>query len=70
MPLLLARALRALGAQVKWMYMRYGPMDQSVWGVIAKVYALAEARKLARSAVTLYPGVPSESTPEQEFLKK
>ena len=69
MPLLLARALRALGAQVKWMYVRYGPMDQSVWGIIAKVYALAETRKFAQTSVTLYPGVPGESTPEQEFLK-
>lgn len=69
MPLLLARALRALATQVKWMYVRYGPMDQSVWGVIAKVYALAETRKLAQSPVTLYPGIPGESTPEQEFLK-
>jgi len=69
MPLLLARALRALATQVKWMYVRYGPMDQSVWGVIAKVYALAEARKWAQSAVTLYPSVPGETTPEQEFLK-
>jgi len=51
------------------MYVRYGPMDQSVWGVIAKVYALAETRKLAQSVVTLYPGIPGESTPEQEFLK-
>ena len=69
MPLLLARALRALAAQVKWMYVRYGPMDQSVWGVIAKVYALAETRKFAQSQVTLYPGIPGESTPEREFLK-
>jgi len=69
MPLLLARALRALAAQVKWMYVRYGPMDQSVWGVIAKVYAFAEARKLAQSAITVYPAIPGESTPEQEFLK-
>jgi hypothetical protein len=69
MPLLLARALRALAARMKWMYVRYGPMDQSVWGVIAKVYALAETRKFAQSPVTLYPGVPGETTPEQEFLK-
>ena len=69
MPLLLVRALRALAAQVKWMYVRYGPMDQSVWGIIAKVYALAETRKLAQSVVTVYPGIPGESTPEQEFLK-
>lgn len=69
MPLLLARALRALAAQMKWTYVRYGPADQSVWGVVAKVYALAESRKFAQSAVTLYPGIPGESTPEQEFLK-
>jgi hypothetical protein len=69
MPLLLARALRALAAQVKWMYMRYGPMEPSVWGVITRVYALAETRKLAQSPVTLFPGVPGDSTPEQEFLK-
>ncbi|MFH1603450.1 MAG: hypothetical protein ABIH03_06050, partial [Pseudomonadota bacterium] len=68
-PLLLVRALRALAAQVKWMYVRYGPMDQSVWGIIAKVYALAETRKLAQSVVAVYPGIPGESTPEQEFLK-
>ncbi len=69
MPLLLARALRALAAQVKWMYVRYGPMDPSVWGAIAKIYALAEARKFAQTPVTLYPGIPGETTPEQEFLK-
>jgi hypothetical protein len=69
MPLLLARALRALGTQMKWMYVRYGPVDPSVWGVVAKVYALAENRKLAQSAVTVYPGIPADSTPEREFLK-
>ncbi len=69
MPLLLARALHALAAQVKWMYVRYGPMDASVWGVIARVYALAENGKFAQSVVTLYPGIPGPSTPEQEFLK-
>jgi len=69
MPLLLARALRALASQVKWMYVRYGPMDPSVWGIIAKVYALAESRNFAQTKVTLYPGVPGDSTPEQEFLK-
>jgi len=69
MPLLLVRALRALGTQMKWMYVRYGPMDASVWGVVAKVYALAEKRKLAHSAVTVYPGIPGDSTPEREFLK-
>ncbi|MHB8668591.1 MAG: hypothetical protein ACYC7B_13850 [Burkholderiales bacterium] len=69
MPLLLARALRALAAQVKWMYVRYGPMDPTVWGVIARVYALAENRKFAQTAVTLYSGITGETSPEREFLK-
>lgn len=69
MPLLLARALRALAAQVKWSYVRYGPLDPAVWGCIAKVYALAETRKFAQSAVALYPGIPGETTAEREFLK-
>jgi hypothetical protein len=33
------------------------------------VYAFAEQRNLAQSVVTVYPGIPGESTPEQEFLK-
>jgi len=69
LPLFLVRALRALAAQMKWMYVRYGPMDPAVWGVIAKVYAFAEQRKLTQSSVTVYPGVPGDSTPEREFLK-
>lgn len=69
MPLLLVRALRALATRLKWMYVRYGPMDVSVWGEIAKMFAFAEQRKLARAAVTVYPGIPGESSPEQEFLK-
>lgn len=69
MPLLLARALRALAAQVKWMYVRYGPMDASVWGTVARVYSVAETSRLAQSPVALYPGIPGDSTPEQEFLR-
>ena len=69
MPLLLARALRALAAQVKWLAMRYGPSDASVWSAIGKVYALAEARKFAQITVAPYPGIPDETTPEREFLK-
>lgn len=68
MPLLLARTLRALAAQVKWIYVRYGPVDPSVWGVITRIFGLAEAHKFAQSAVTLYPDASGETTPEREFL--
>ena len=63
MPLLLARALSALAAQVKWVYVRYGPVDPSVWGVIRGVPVPGYG------FVTLYSDVPNETTPEQEFLR-
>lgn len=66
---LTVRALRALAQQMKWQYMRYGPFENGIWGVVAKVYALAETRKYARSKVTVYPLIPGESSPEQEFLR-
>jgi hypothetical protein len=68
-PLLAVRALRSLGAQLKWLYLRYGPLEERVWTMIGGVYALAEARKHARTKVTVYPGIPAESTVEQEFLR-
>ena len=69
MPLLTVRALRALAAQMKWQYVRYGPFDNSMWGLFAKIYALAESKKYAQTPVSPYPNGPVEATPEQEFLK-
>ena len=69
LPLLVVRALRSLASQIKWQYLRYGPFDNSRWGVVAKVYALAESRKIASTKVALHAGVPGESSAEQEFLR-
>jgi len=68
LPGLLVRALRSFGQQLKWMHLRYGPMDLAVWGVVNNVYAFAEARGLAQGACTPYPG-GGETTPQREFLK-
>ncbi|OGA29805.1 MAG: hypothetical protein A3I01_04600 [Betaproteobacteria bacterium RIFCSPLOWO2_02_FULL_65_24] len=67
--LVTVRALRSVAQQMKWQYLRYGPFDDSLWGLVAKVYALAEARKCAQTMVTVYPAVPGESSAEQEFLR-
>jgi len=69
LPLLLVRALRSISQQIKWMHMRYGPVDLSAWGIFNRVYGFAEFRGLAGTKVTVYPGLPGESTPQQEFLK-
>jgi hypothetical protein len=69
LPLLTVRALRALAAQMKWQYVRYGPFDNALWGTVAKVYAFAESRKITRDKVTAYPGVAGDTSSEQEFLR-
>ena len=68
LPLLAARALRAFAAQMKWQYIRYGPLDHPLWGAILKTYSLAEERKVAQAKV-IFPGVRAETSPTYEFLK-
>jgi hypothetical protein len=48
-------ALRALAQQLKWQHLRYGPIDPALWGLMNRIYALAEARGLGEA--------------KQEFLK-
>ena len=69
LPLLLVRALRSFAQHIKWMHMRYGPIEAGSWGVFNSVYAFAEIRQLSQSRVTIYAGAAGESTPQLEFLK-
>lgn len=69
LPLLLVRTLRSISEQIKWMHMRYGPVDLSAWGVFNRVFGFAEFRGLAGARVVIYPGVAGNATPQQEFLK-
>ena len=67
--LLGARGLRALAQQLKWLQCRYGPVDDRLWTMMSRTYALLESKKLARAKVVPYPGLGPESTPELEFLR-
>ena len=69
LPLLAVRALRSLAQQLKWLHLRYGPVDPAVWGRLNRVYAFAELHGITEAKVGLYPGVPGESTPRLEFLR-
>ncbi|MEO8145644.1 MAG: hypothetical protein ABI654_15655 [Betaproteobacteria bacterium] len=69
LPLLLVRTLRSFAQHIKWMHMRYGPIDLGSWGVFNSVYAFSEIRQLTQSRVTVFPGSAAESTPQLEFLK-
>lgn len=69
LPLLTVRGLRALAAQMKWLHARYAPVDPQLWRMAAGSYSLAESRRYAQVAVTVYPGIPGESSADQEFLR-
>jgi len=49
LPAAAVRALRSLGQQIKWQHLRYGPIDAAVWGVINRIYAVAESRGIAEA---------------------
>jgi len=48
-PEVILGGMRALGEQLKWQHRRYGPIDPAVWGMMNRVYALAEARPIAEA---------------------
>ncbi len=69
LPLIVARALRALTFQLKWYLLRYAVVEQRVWDDVARLYRLAEKRGFAGNAITIYPSSHGEGTVRGEFLK-
>ena len=70
LPLAVSRALRAIAQQVKWLHLRYAPVDPAIWRVLNGVYAFAELSGITESTVpALYPGLPGETSPRLEFVR-
>jgi hypothetical protein len=69
LPAIVARALRALTLQLKWSLLRYGPLDDRIWGELGRLYLFAEAKKFATTPVDIYPGAHGQGLVQQEFLK-
>lgn len=68
-PMIAARALRAIGQQLKWSMLRYGPVDPDVWGKVGTVYAIAEAKGFADKPVALYDASSVDSSAREELLR-
>jgi hypothetical protein len=68
-PLFAVRGLRAMAAQLKWLHARYGPLDETLWAMTSRMYAIADSKGFSRHPVAPYPAVPGESTPEREYLR-
>ncbi len=66
LPQITCRALRACATQLKWMLLRYGPVEQRLWQEIGGLYRLSESLGFAQANCNVYPQL--DSTPEREFL--
>lgn len=68
LPLLYARLINALAAQLKWKQFRYGPVDPEFWMTVGGLYLAAVDEKVAQKPLQLYAG-GVESSIEAEYLK-
>jgi hypothetical protein len=69
LPVIVGRALRVLTLQLKWLLLRYGPVEPRLWQELARLYKFAEQKGFAEEKVAVYPGAHGESTLKIEFLK-
>ena len=69
LPLMVARAMRALTLQLKWSLLRYGPVELRIWTDITRLYQAAEKRGFIDSTIEVYPGSRGNGTVKAEFLK-
>jgi hypothetical protein len=65
-------ALRALGQQIKWQQMRYGPINFEVWGLANRMYATAEIKGIAEAKteylkVAMFSASAPDSLPAHEL---
>ncbi|MCW5575843.1 MAG: hypothetical protein KIT13_07075 [Burkholderiales bacterium] len=69
LPVIVARTLRTLTLQLKWILVRYGPVEPRVWSDIGRLYQVAEATGFADLTIQVYPGSHGSGSVRQELLK-
>jgi hypothetical protein len=69
LPVMMARALRALAQQLKWALFRYGPVEPRIWAEIAGLYRLAEQKGVADGVIAIYADERGRTTLQRELLK-
>ena len=69
LPVIAVRAMAALGAQNKWLHLRYRLADQRIWGDIGRLFLFAEVKLFVRSPVVGYADSNTHTSVQQELLK-
>lgn len=63
------RALRALGQQLKWSLLRYGPIDSEFWRELGRLYTFAETIDGAEEGLAPYPGARTLTNARTELIQ-
>ncbi len=66
LPVVIARALRATALRMKWMRMRYRPIEANLWKTLSQLWSYVEDKDLARARVLVYN---EHSTIQREFTR-
>lgn len=61
-PLLAARTVHAMTAQLKYICAHYGPIDGSIWSNLARIYRHAEQQQYLDTPLALYAGATGSNT--------
>jgi hypothetical protein len=69
LPVMVARAIRALRLELKWSLLRQGPVDQVLWKLAGALYAYAEETNFATDNLKVYPGAREFSSVQLEYLQ-
>ncbi len=69
LPVLVARAIRALRLELKWSLLRQGPVDQVLWKLAGALYSYAEGANIASDNLKIYPGTQAFSSVQLEYLQ-
>ncbi|HLA34770.1 MAG TPA: hypothetical protein VJ001_07865 [Rhodocyclaceae bacterium] len=68
LPMLYARLIGVLAAQLKWEQFRYGPISGEIWMALGRIYLAAVAAQCERKPRAVYPNA-SPTSIESEYLK-
>lgn len=66
LPLMVARAVRAMREQVKYAAVHYGPYDETLWHQLAQLYQHAEQYEYLDTQVSLYSPLSPPTTVKRE----
>ena len=68
LPLLAARAIHSLSMQMKWLQIRYAPVDNRIWENVGKAFLFAEEKNITRKMLKLYSKDQTQTCAEHELM--